>query len=145
MDDGFPKDAQGFPRLKLEYVASDGTNEAYVVPSPISKNLASNVYASNFYNPADHGGTIPVSMRVPGAGLRGTSPFYEIQCLDREMEFIARIRVQVREWNSLTEFALGAGVGNPDAGGNEAGFGNPLINDFFDWKDFGAGYPGFSE
>jgi len=65
-------------------------------------------------------------------------PFYTFECLDHNSEVVSRIDVMIREWNTKTQLLLGAS-GNPDVTGFEsAPFATRALNDYCDWKDFGA-------
>ena len=60
---------------------------------------------------------------------------------------MARIRVQIREWNEVAEFELEA-AGDPDTSGVEPNWG-ASVNDYRDWLDMTTTYldafPGMPE
>lgn len=133
--------SSGHPRSVIFPVLSSGMNEAYRILSPESLRLGSNVYTSNYFVSADHpnGGGRPVcTMSVNG--FQATNLYHQFTCYDRASEVKARIRVMIREWNTDTEYNLGA-AGDPDTGGSEPSFGNPANNDVGDMKDLGDTAP----
>ncbi len=99
----------------------------------------SSLYYANYYS-----GTAPAAFKL--ASTYPGNPFYTWMCLDDAEEVVARIRVQIREWNEVNEFELEA-AGNPDTTGVEPNWGTS-VNDFRDWLDvFNGGdiYPGMPE
>lgn len=155
-DDGFtPVNGSGYPTTSVFFVESEGINTVYKVQSPISKKLGSNIYAANFFKPAEHptAGGVPSCYRgytVPSAGstptytVPATQTYHTYTCYDRSSEVKARIRLMIREWNEDAQYTLGA-AGDSDTSGNESAFDNPLINDFWDLLDLGdAVAPGSS-
>lgn len=138
VDDHQTVATSGYPIPKIYDVLTAGLSEAYDVISPISQNLNTNVYAANYFNPADHistGTGYPVAYAATGTAV-ATNPYHEFSCLNRFKEVKARIRILVREWNMISEFDIGA-AGDPDSTGNEPNFGAPPINDYQDFKDIG--------
>ncbi len=98
-------------------------------------------YYSSLYYANYSTGTAPTAFRV--GDTYEANPYYEWACLDDAHEILARIRVQIREWNEISEFDLGSS-GDPDTTGSEPNWGTP-INDLRDWLDVvnsGNGYPG---
>ncbi|MCK6503521.1 hypothetical protein L6R53_09005 [Myxococcota bacterium] len=87
---------------------------------------ATNVNYANYYDPADHDGSVP-------AGYTGewAVPTYRFVCYDTAEEPLARIDLVVREWNEESEYEAG---GDPDTEGTESTTGLPL-NDRQDWAD----------
>ncbi|MCO5143666.1 MAG: hypothetical protein M9962_11305 [Oligoflexia bacterium] len=135
-------DENRFPYNSIFYGLS-GINSEYSVKGPIAtRALASTVVSSNYYNPvADHGNNRPLAMRAPAAVTNATlartpQDTYTFECLDDADDFIARIRLFIREWNT-SPIAEG---GNPNVVGNEPVYGTPN-NDYSDWGDFGNVYP----
>jgi hypothetical protein len=114
--DSFSSGFLGVPALF--YVKKTGFNESYVVKSPFFKGLASNIYAANYFNPAEHGNTagVPACMASPN-GAPPTEQYHEFLCLDRAHGLKGRIRVMVRDWDLDSEYELGV-TGNPDTGLN---------------------------
>ncbi|RME22951.1 MAG: hypothetical protein D6798_14555 [Deltaproteobacteria bacterium] len=92
----------------------------------LSSRFYTNVNLANYWDPADHAGSMP-------AGHQGdwAQPYYLIQCYDNAEELIGQIRMQVREWNLMSEFLAD---GDPDATGADEPSGSPL-NDRQDWAD----------
>jgi hypothetical protein len=94
--------------------------------------LPTNVQLANFWDPAD--GPLPDSLTDWPA-----RPDYTFTCLDDAQEVLARIRLQIREWNEEVQFDTN---GTPDTMGEELKFPSP-VNDILDWKDItklGAGH-----
>lgn len=106
---------------------------------PIGKLFSTNLSAANYFLAADHTLTRPL-MTTTSTGFRSTQLYHEFFCLGRAEEINATIKVMVREWNSVDEFAKMA-AGNADLGGVEPGYGTP-VNDYVDAKDLGEAYPG---
>jgi hypothetical protein len=120
----------GFPMPDIYYVKGEGKNDVYKPSSPIQK-LASNVYLANYFDPADHNSPF---VGYPGA-LNITHRYYELRCLDRAHELKARIRVQIRDWNTYAEWEKGS-TGDPEFTGTEPNFPDFGYNDLFDWADY---------
>jgi hypothetical protein len=142
-----PKNDSGFPLSDLRYVGGVGLNQVYTVAAPISGARASNVYASNYFESADHPATPHVGWPA-GAVIGGADDptmFYEWSCLDAASEVKARIRIQVREWNTKAAFDLreSAPTDHSLTGTESSPFGAYQFNDYNDWKDLGNSFPGF--
>lgn len=140
-------EASATPIVDLITQAVARATGSIVVPSPFSKDYGSNIFSSNY---VDNIGARPGAlMAAPTVGTSyGNSavpkPYYEFRCVNDAKEVYARIRLQVREWNLLSEFERGA-TGNSDNTGAEDEFGEFEKNDFRDWKDFKDGsreFPG---
>jgi hypothetical protein len=130
--DSFGKfSSNGFPRALISSVAATGLNASYTVKSPLTQGLFTNIYAANYFNPADHGnsGGIPACMASLN-GAPATNPYHEFRCFDRAGGQLARIRLMVRDWDLDSEYDLGAS-GNPDTGLNS-------FSDLFDLGDVSA-------
>jgi hypothetical protein len=135
--------AKSAPRIEstnmpasVYYFKPNGFNDEFITEKRSIIDGASSLYYANYYS-----GVIPNAFK-DGDSYPG-NPYYEWVCLDDAEEIRARIRVQIREWNDIDEFALEA-TGDPDTGGVEPGFGT-AINDFPDWLDItngGNGFPG---
>jgi hypothetical protein len=110
-----------------------------------------NIYAANYYNPAEHTKYgFPVSFQnpytPPATANEILEAYYDLGCVDQAEDYIARIRVQVRSWNMYSEWQKG-GSGNP-----ELGRGTPEpppyqqfpLDDFWDWFYFGNNFPGIT-
>ena len=66
----------GYPVETIKNVLASGLNSGYSVTSPVSMNLNSNVYAANYFNPAEHTAVvsnIPVAYAATG-GAPQTNP-----------------------------------------------------------------------
>lgn len=134
------RDGQGFPLPPITYV--EGTGLAKIVTIPAARDsrfganpLRSNVFAANFYNPGDHKRGMPLPLQSHGNGP-APQDTYTWECLNRNEDVRARIRIMIREWNSQIEEN-----GDPDLSGQDPVFGDQ-INDRFDWLDFGDTFPG---
>lgn len=129
--------SSGYPIARTYDVTNVGLNGAYFVASPYNLRLSTNVFAANYFDPAQHitAGGVPVSTAAVG-NAPAVNPYHEFICYDRSHEVKAQIRVLVREWNSDAEYNLGV-AGDPDTTGNQPGFGNPPINNFLDFLDIG--------
>jgi hypothetical protein len=86
--------------------------------------VPTNVQLANFWDLAD--GPRPDTLTQFPA-----RPDYTFTCLDDAQEFLARIRLQVRERNEEVQFDTN---GNPDTMGQERKFPSP-VDDILDWKD----------
>ncbi len=140
------KDKFLLPRSDMMFVEGSGINQEYKIEAPINKEKGTNLYVSNYFDTADHGGFAPPPLLTVSTAAVTVSPdqYYQFECLDRAEEVIARIRLQIREWN--TEAAYEARVTAPtghSGGGTET---SPVStvpnNDRADWKDFGLNFPG---
>ena len=110
--------ASGYPLPILANVSTTGINTSYTVSSPLSLGLASNIYAANYFNPAEHGNTggVPACMASPN-GAPATNQYHEFRCFDRAAGVLGRIRVMIRDWDLDSEYELGV-AGDPDTGLN---------------------------
>lgn len=119
-------------------LTADGWPTAKIINlwgSPFSKRFnfdllgdqyGTNVNYANFYDRADHDGSVP-------AGFTGdwAVETYEFLCYDEAEELLARLDLTVREWNEGVEWE---NDGDPDTEGTEPITGLPL-NDRQDWAD----------
>ncbi len=121
----------GWPRDTIVLVDQERFEKRFEFPN-LSANFRTNVPLANHYEPDDHDGTSPASLR--GFAAR---PYYEFTCYDHAMEVFAHLRLQVREWNEMAEFALGPD-GDPATVGVEPVSGHP-IDDIAAW---GVATPG---
>lgn len=135
----------GLPDSTVYFTDGVGFNKNMDLAAPDAKGYASNVYIANFVNPADHGvPTRPAALIQPASSdpAPPVNPYYDFGCMDQAFEYKARIRIDVREYNTYTEWSK-KGSGNPDVVGAEsppyAGSGN---NDIADWRDFELFTPG---
>ena len=115
----------GWPTGKIVNTAGDAWNKRFHWDLLADK-FFGNVPLANYYDPAEHSGTMP-------AGLAGifAVPTYNFYCYDHAEELLAEIRLTVKEWNEEVEFYAD---GDPDTTGVEALSGTP-INDRADWAD----------
>jgi hypothetical protein len=132
----------GFP-VTLDYLTGDsGVNEVLNIERPFAKTRNTNLYRSNYFpltattdfpaNTSD----IPTAMKGPTGALQA-NPYYEFGCLDEAADYIARIRLVIRSWDSIEEFTSKS---NPYSSGNEPQYGSPW-HDKGVWKDYPTNYP----
>lgn len=126
----------GLPFSEIQFSAA-GESRTITIPGTISKGGYQSWMHSNYVT-----STIPTAM---------VSPYYEFECFDDGFEQSARIRVQVREWNEMSEFLLKS-TGNSDSGGlaTTETYWPGYVNDYYDWDDWIAlghttDYPGMPE
>ncbi len=128
-DSDWPRSKQGWPLGKRYFVDGIGINFNYTVSPPLTINpLAYNLLIANYYEiDFETGIGENVHTATPSGGAARTSylPFaidpiidrsnsslsatqdsYEFQCLDEADEIQQRIRVFVREWNTIEQFNL---------------------------------------
>ncbi len=134
-----PKAENGYPLGVLSFIEGVGFNNGYFLLPPFGKNYSTNLSIANYFLAADHAATRPL-MTTTSTGFQSSQLYHEFDCLNRAREIIATIKVMVREWNSVEEFAKMA-AGNADLVGVEPGYGTP-VNDYVDAKDLGEFYPG---
>lgn len=158
VDSEWPKDSNGTPGSVIYYVENQGINDSYDIKGNLNvfKDYT-NYQSANFYTPATqtHDGYVstrtttlpyaidPVDDRS-GDLLPTLQDSYEFECLDRGFDVVNRIRVYVREWNTLSQFLLYASSkgtqGDPDIEGEETsdcdyGTYANKCNDQLDWDD----------
>lgn len=140
--------------IYTDLTKGDGLVKSLDVVAPITKSFGSNVYASNYYNPADHAAMTTTTNSRADLGTKAPaaydyfidyngfgfkpSPFYSFECVDRHDEVKARIRLMVREWNTTT---VTQGQDHDTTGSESSPFDYDGKNDFGDWKDFNTNFP----
>jgi hypothetical protein len=123
-------DDDGYPKTRI-YYSDDGFNQAFNTPSSLELHGVS-VYYANYFT----GGVVPAS-------IAGGNQYYSWSCLDDAFETKARISVEIREWNTIDQFAL-KDTGNPDVTGTDPDWGF-VYDDYPDWDDLGLlTYPGMA-
>lgn len=149
----------GFPLPSFYYIEGEGYNQTYTITAAksvtevpgISRTVESSIYAANFYKPSQHADGKPPGLRLPPAITVAAQEYephdtYEFQCLDRANDVTNRIRLFIREWD---EVPIAQG-GDPDTGWAASPpyptepVSGELINDNWDWRDFGELYPASS-
>lgn len=137
--DSHPKNIAGFPVPLIYYVSGTGVNSLYPIKAPIGDRV-SNIYPSNYFSSADHGGGASIPTAV-------VNPYYQFSCLDTSHEVLSEIRVMVRDWNTTAAFTnIVLTPSNHGLMGTEpAPWDTLLNNDFRDWGDFLNTYPALSE
>lgn len=96
----------------------------------LSTDYFSNMVLASYYDPNDHDGMAPEGLMADYSYTHHT-----IECYDHAEELLARITLDVREWNEESEYDA---EGNPDTTGTEPVTGLP-IDDRDDWA---TGTPG---
>jgi hypothetical protein len=150
------KDADGFPLAELIYTGTNGLNKLFTSHKPIELQGAGTMLLANYFKTSEHSGGVPLPLRsyLATQATLGNHfyRYYEFRCLDRNSDLLARIRLQVRDYDEYAELQKGGAangdpVGNPDSGFwnfansgtrpvEPAPFDDHYLNDFFDWKDF---------
>lgn len=122
------------------YYSGSGFNKEFSIEARTIIDSNSSLYYANYYSGAD-----PAAFKMADPTFRG-NPYYTWYCYDDAQDTVARIRVQIREWNEVAEFELEAS-GNPDTTGFEPNWGAD-VNDYDDWLDVfssGDNFPGMPE
>lgn len=114
----------GMPLEMFELTNSKAFLQTFQFDAPGPKGYKSSVGLANYYDPADHGGGMPIGFTTGSA-----VPEYTYRCLDHAEEDLAIIRLTVKEWNEEAEFLV---AGDAETTGTESGSGGP-IDDIFDW------------
>lgn len=164
------------PITSIRFSKIDGINDTFLATPPYKgaevTRLSHNIYAANYfdYQGVSHLHDGYVSSRVSNAPYavdpiddrNGTlmysgQPYYYFGCLDPAFDYVNRIRVMIREWNTTTEFtqfltdvALDdnkvvttdptASTANPDVQGKDESAcaiwdSQDYCNDKMDWAD----------
>jgi hypothetical protein len=135
-----PRDTQLNLPVGQYFPGTTGFNKEFDTGQRAIIDNDSSLYYANYYT-----GTAPTALKQ--AGTYPGNPYYTWICFDDAEETVARIRVQIREWNEDSEFELEA-AGDPDTSGTEPNWGTP-VNDFPDWLDIVTTYsdifPGMPE
>lgn len=132
---GTLSETTGLP-VTTYYFKPNGFNDEFKIGGRTVIDGNSSLYYANYYS-----GPTPAAFK--SAGTYPGNPYYEWYCLDEAHEEIARIRLQIREWNTMSAFLLKS-LGDPDTTGTEPLSGDS-INDFYDWLDvvnLGDNFPG---
>ncbi|MEO5970051.1 MAG: hypothetical protein ABIQ95_08995 [Bdellovibrionia bacterium] len=158
------KGTTGYPQGTIALVEGKGANGVLKITAPAKKSLKSNIYVANYFDPAPlPTPKMPTAMAAQAGGFGATSPYYKFSCLDRAFDIRARIRVQIREWNEVSEFEK-SNSGDPNTGQHgvffdgeaydfssvdyNPGFNNGYpVNRLLDWDDlefFSLSYPATS-
>ena len=119
-----PKDKAGYPEPMVYALNATSHTGTYVIASPVSQQLASNLAVSNYFLPtaasvavgtaatATYGITqTSMAIQGPTGVAKPTNPYYEFGCLDAAADYIARIRVLVRAWSGDSAFAAAVSAG----------------------------------
>jgi hypothetical protein len=159
------QDKDGWPTTVYYKDSGSGYNSRIDITAPIDKDAGTNLYLGNYWNPTYfqrngvETGSFPLADtgNVPKAltplTLSGATdvvqPYYDFLCMDKADDTVARIRVLVRSWDTVSNFTAQS---NPytDPTTHEPGF-NPdyFLHDRGVWNDFspttivlGDVYPG---
>jgi len=133
------KTDEGYPKMDIYSVQEVGLSKTLTISSPYSMG-AGNYFVANYYA-SSVPAVLTAEMPEVAADTYHVPPaYYTFQCLDEDFETTARIRLRIREWNTLDEFQKGV-LGNSDEVGTETDFGGGDNNDFPDLDDLGSSYP----
>ena len=136
-----PKTKFGVPRRTFKFVEGKGISEEYKFDALVDHQVGTG-WVANYFNPTEHGGSLPQAFDFDidkGAGVKKYGqPYYIIACHDSAWETLASIRIQIREWNTKTNYM--ARKTEPTKH-DEVGFeSDPWAvegrNDSLDWLDF---------
>lgn len=119
----------GFPPSSIFHLEREAFRRRIVYEGLSEEFPKTNLPLANYFDRADHNNTTP----KPLSGLI-TNPYYEIVCDDNAEEEFVIIRLQVREWNEVKEYAK-EDKGDPDTTGMQDT--NIPVNDMSDWRDLG--------
>jgi hypothetical protein len=124
------KSASGWPLNDLYFVSGKGINKAYVASN---NGFYNSLAGANFYKPSP--ATVPVALSKWASFTPSLT--YDFECLDRDDEILARIRVTVREWNKkaeLDKYRVGTSGADPDTSGSESNGSGDDYEDREDWN-----------
>jgi hypothetical protein len=141
--------AENMPKYTITPVTGVGANDVYPIKSPMSAHGGAllNHYAANYFDVAQHGGSMPQAVNhVPAGTSANANPYYLFECLNRAHEVRASIWLSIREWDAVADFnsylSTGLESGNWDRPlATEPIATDPFgtlkkVNDYWDWNDF---------
>ncbi|MCX6116943.1 MAG: hypothetical protein NT027_05340 [Proteobacteria bacterium] len=135
-----PISLRGFPQATFEFIQGVGTSKEYNIESTASHGIPP-AWNLNFYDKADHGGTLPEAFSA-NIGLTDNigNPYYSFICTDSAFEVIAQINITLREWNTKAAYDARktAPTAHDEVGAEPDPFSSHDKNDWNDWKDFEA-------
>ena len=119
-------DLDGWPVSTFVPLTNQGNFAKRFQFDGLSSKYSTNVNLANYYEPADHDGTMP-------AGFTGdyVVPNYVFLCYDHAEELLGEIDLSVQEWNEQDQL-MADGTGDPNTVGTEPITGLPL-DDREDW------------
>lgn len=117
--------ADGWPTAKIINLWGDAYSKRFAFDL-LGDSYTTNVNYANYFDRADHDGSVPVGF----TGDRAVET-YEFLCYDVAEELLGRLDMTVREWNEEVEWE---NDGDPDTEGTEPVSGLPL-NDRQDWQN----------
>ncbi len=136
-----------YPRPNVYFLNGQNLSGEYLIPSPLQKGRATNIYISNFF--ADSGGApdwpitdAPTAFRSAGAGIPDAQPWYEFTCLDPNEDVVHRMRVLIRSWTRASDFQGHIEAAYNTGGAEPVPFGDQGYLDRPNWASFMAGFPG---
>lgn len=122
--------------------ALSGVNDKLTLLAPASLNRSGNLYRANYFKPTDYTGNVtdefsssvvaPLAVRGPASIPRSGTPYYHFACVDSAGDYIARIRVLIRSWDTMVDFTA---KNNPYNSGSETNFPDQYWHDKLIWKD----------
>lgn len=127
----------GIPEPTFYTTPVTGMNTSIAIKPPDASNFGTNLTIANYFNPALNGGNPPTALQAAVGDQ--PEPYYELDCLDSGYDILARVRVQIRSWDTVAGFTAES---NPYTAGDESGFGgtHPWHN-FEVWQDLETGFP----
>lgn len=146
-----PKDKFGIPKRTFEFVKGKGISKEYKF-DPTKDHGVGAGWVANYFNPAQHGNKAPAAFDFdidPGADEeKYGNPYYTITCHDSAWETLAAIRIQIREWNTKSNYSARATepTKHDELGFESDPWPSEGRNDSLDWLDFqtlGVIHPGF--
>ena len=153
-----PKNKLGYPGYLYIFMEGIGANNIFDVPKMIpdtdERKIGWNISAANYFTGPTPSPFLnaPRAFSAEGRKKISTRPgrYYEVQCLNRAEELLARIRVQVREWNDYSALLSRTAAGEDSTATEnyywEQAQQNYPFNDYSDWKDLNTStlpYPRF--
>lgn len=158
------KDTYGNPLTSIYYTYTSGVNGSYTIASSKAKGYKTPLYAANFFNPWDINAAainantagahafpandgaafqstyVPISLRNTGSQV-AAQPYYEFGCVDAAADYIARIRVIIRAWDTVSRWTA---YSNPYMTGSSTFNANWHTYDIwrdviFGWGSYGSG------
>ena len=144
-----PKTKFGVPRRTFKFVERKGISEEYKFDA-LSDHQVGTGWVANYFNPAEHGNKAPSAFDFDintGVGEeKYGNPYYTIACHDSAWETLAAIRIQIREWNTKSNYyARSTEPTKHDEIGNES---DPWptedrndLPDWLDWQTVGVVHP----
>jgi hypothetical protein len=136
-----PKTKFGVPRRTFQFVEGKGISAEYKFDALVDHQVSTG-WVANYFNPAEHGGGPPQAFDFDidkDAGVKKYGqPYYTIACHDSAWETLATIRIQIREWNTKTNYLARKTepTKHDEVGFESEPWATEGRNDSMDWLDF---------